>query len=172
MAAPSNNVNALTHGLTAGKLPKGCQYIQGVCRVLRQQVEGALVTNKGKVSLTESAVIQSVMRWERHALLCQRWLRLEAANMTCDQRLAYRREIARASSERDRCLRSLDLDRGGQDIISALYATTVTPYDECDSRQCHAGCAPSDEDDSHSPTLPQEDACQTPADAKDEDAEL
>jgi hypothetical protein len=122
MAGQPNNTNSLTHGLTAvltsGRLPKGCSYIRKTCAALKMLIEGQVLSVKGEVSLVDAATIQSCIRWERHALLSQRWLRTEAG-LNPDQKLSFSREIARASAERDKCLRLLQLDKP-QDAFQTL----------------------------------------------------
>lgn len=132
------NRNATRHGLTAGQLPKGAAYVRRITDSLRVALERAITDrNGGEVSLYHAALIQSAVRWERHSLLSQRWLRQEAATMNADQRLAYSRETARASAERDKCLKLLGLDISAHDhqqaeMIRTLYGPqpdppTVTP---------------------------------------------
>jgi hypothetical protein len=115
--------NALRHGLRSGQLPAGCRYVVRITRALRQAIEDAVAArNDGQVSLYHAATINSAIRWERHSLLCQRWLRLEADKLNPDQRLAYSREAAKASGERDKCLRLLGLDRSDLEAqIDQLY---------------------------------------------------
>lgn len=108
--APVGNRNRLRHGLRAGRLPRGCGSIRKACDRLRRQLEDAVVYERGEVSLADAATIQTALRWERHAMLSQRWLRLEGDSLTPGDRLAFSREIARASAERDKCLRSLNLE--------------------------------------------------------------
>lgn len=117
------NRNALRHGLRSGQLPSGAGYIVRITRELRASIEDAVASrNDGSVSLYHASLINSAIRWERHALLCQRWLRLEADKLNPDQRLAYSRESARASAERDKCLRLLGLDRSDLEAqIDQLY---------------------------------------------------
>ncbi len=111
MPAPIKNRNAVRHGLRAGQLPKGASYIKRETDVLRRIIEDAVAAlDGGNVSLYHAGVVQSCIRWERHAMLSQRWLRLEAGDLTPDQRLAFSRDIARASTERDKCLRELGLN--------------------------------------------------------------
>ena len=111
MPAPVKNRNATRHGLRAGQLPKGAAYIKRETDVLRRIIENAVADeHDGDVSLYHAALIQSTIRWERHAMLAQRWLRREAESLTLDQRLAFSRDIARASTERDKCLRELGLN--------------------------------------------------------------
>ena len=75
-----------------------------------------------------ACVIGSAVRWQIHAELCSRWLRLAGDTMSHSDRLAYSRESARASSERDRHLRLLGLDRQNQDdIFDELYASPAAP---------------------------------------------
>ncbi|MGE0760613.1 MAG: hypothetical protein AB7O38_26615 [Pirellulaceae bacterium] len=124
--APAGNGNAVRHGLTAGTLPKGAAYIARSTGQFRTALEGAIVERKGEISLHDAAVIQTAIRWERHALLVQRWLRRELADLSPDQRLAFSRDVARASAERDKCLKILGLDRDARsDIFDALYSETL-----------------------------------------------
>jgi hypothetical protein len=108
--APYANRNALTHGLRAGRLPQGCAFITRQVNDFAREVRRAVVDAKGGVSITDAASINSATRWERHSCLSLRWLRLHCDSMSHDQRLAYSREIAKASSERDKCVRALGLD--------------------------------------------------------------
>ena len=120
----AGNRNRTRHGLTAGQLPKGAAYVKRCTDQLRAGLESAVAErNGGEVSLYHAALIQSAIRWERHALLAQRWLRQEAATLNADQRLAYSREVARASAERDKCLKLLALDVSAFDHqLRALYS--------------------------------------------------
>lgn len=126
------------HGLTVGsKLPAGAGYVARTTGQFRAALESAVAAAKGEITLIDAASIQSAVRWERHALLCQRWLVKEAATLSASDRLAFSREIARASSERDKCLDRLCIDRREQSIFDALYGptamasipTVVTPSD-------------------------------------------
>jgi hypothetical protein len=128
--APIGNGNAVRHGLTTGKLPKGGAYIHRITNQFRAAVEAAVIDAKGEVSLIDAASIVTAVRWERHALLAQRWLRQEAATLTPDQRLSFSRDVARASGERDKCLRALGLDRDKQStLIDALYAVDAIDHE-------------------------------------------
>lgn len=118
-----NNRNATRHGLKAGQLPKGASYIKRDADILRRYLEAAVVERHDEITLYHAACIQSAIRWERHAMLAQRWLRLEADDLDAGTRLSFSREIAKASSERDKCLERLGLDkRDAQDALTLLYA--------------------------------------------------
>lgn len=117
--APKANGNAIRHGLTAGKLPRGAAYIARISGVFRTSLEAAVIDHKTQISLHDAAVIQTAVRWERHSQLAQRWLRKEFDRLTPDQKLHYSREVARASAERDRCLRLLGL---GESKVSDPWA--------------------------------------------------
>lgn len=125
MPGTLGNHNAMTHGLAAGKLPDGCSYVAKLCKKLRSSLEQACVARHGGVSLTQAATIQSIIRWERHALLCQRWLRVHPG-LTAEQQQSMSRDAARASSERDKLLRVLDLDGKDIDPMKALQAEWAT----------------------------------------------
>ncbi len=124
MPAPALNRNAIRHGLRAGRLPRGASYVKRETDALRRIIEDAVAeSNDGSVTLYHAALVQSVIRWERHGMLCQRWLRLESDQLSADQRVSFSREVARASSERDKCLRELGLnEKPNSDMWSVLDA--------------------------------------------------
>ena len=101
MGAPISNKSALRHGLTTGSLPSGCAYVTRETNKLRCALEAAVIDLRGKVGLADAAAINSAVRWERQSMLTQRWLRLDISKMDASTRLAYSRDVARASSERD-----------------------------------------------------------------------
>lgn len=104
-----DNTNAVTHGLKASGVPKGAAWVLTLIAMFRNQIESGVIAIKGSLGPMDDALTQSAVRWERHALLASRWLREEFAGLTIDQRLSLSREIARASDNRDRCLRELGL---------------------------------------------------------------
>src|SRR4051812_30154928 len=110
MGAPLHNRNALRHGLRGGQLPKGEKNVEVRLCKFRQTLEDAVLAAHHEVNLIAAATIQTIVRWERHAALAQRWLAKEGHTMTAIERLKYSREIAMASKERDKALHSLDLD--------------------------------------------------------------
>lgn len=122
--------NNLRHGLTSGQLPDGCGYVQRLTNLLRQQLEDAILERSGEIVLSDAAAIQTAVRWERHALLAQCWLRQKVEELTPDQLLLFSRDIARASAERDKCIRSLRLDHDSHHIIAALYEARIPPAEE------------------------------------------
>ena len=83
VGAQKGNRNGLRHGLTAGKLPKGCQYLENQLNGFRRTLEDIVLSVKGEISLPDAASIQTALKWERHG----------------------------ASTERDKALNSIGLDR-------------------------------------------------------------
>lgn len=119
----SANRNALRHGLKAGQLPRDAKYIEVRLNIFRRQLEDAVLAAKREVSLADAAAIQTCLRWERHAALAQRWLVKADKTMSPTEKLNFSREIARASTERDRAIAALELDRDSQaGILDALYS--------------------------------------------------
>jgi hypothetical protein len=124
--APRHNKNSIRHGLTATALPPGCTGVRKSVTTFRQSLEKIISDrNDGEITIFFAAVINSACRWEQHALLAVRWLRINFADLNHDQRLAYSREIARASSERDKCLKELGLHAG--DVRAAGGRRKVDP---------------------------------------------
>jgi hypothetical protein len=108
--APRQNTNAIRHGMRGGKLPKGCQYIEGRVNNLRRQVEAAILELKGEIGILDAASINSVLKWERHGLLAAHWLRHEAEKLSASERLRFSEAIAKASDSRDKNIRMLGLN--------------------------------------------------------------
>jgi len=126
--APPKNRNAMRHGLRAGSLPKGASYIKRECDALRRIIEDEVIRQKpGRISLYDAAIISAAIKWERHGMLIQRWLRQDAADMSPDQKLAYSRDIARAGMERNKCLKLLGLDKDGHDSLDDIYNVPSVP---------------------------------------------
>jgi hypothetical protein len=108
--APLANRNHLRHGLKAGQLPSGAKYIEVRLCKFRQVLEDAVLAVREEVTIVDAALIQTCIRWERHAALAQRWLTKSFDVLKPIERLHFSREIARASAERDKTLRALELD--------------------------------------------------------------
>jgi hypothetical protein len=108
--------------MKGSKLPPGCRYIEIRCNFLRRQCEAAVIALKGEVSLTDAAAINSILRWERHGMLAEHWLRKEMATLSPSDRLRFSEAIAKASDNRDRNIRQLGLDRDStRDVLDTLY---------------------------------------------------
>ena len=111
VGAQKGNRNGLRHGLTAGKLPKGCQYLENQLNGFRRTLEDIVLSVKGEISLPDAASIQTALKWERHGALALRWLTKQGDSLKPMESLAFSREIAKASTERDKALCSIGLDR-------------------------------------------------------------
>ena len=105
------NRNGIRHGLTAGKLPKGCQFLENKLNCFRRTLEDIVLSVKGQISLMDAASIQTALKWERHGGLALHWLNKQGAKLKPMESLAFSREIAKASTERDKALASLGLNR-------------------------------------------------------------
>ena len=104
------NTNAQRHGMSGGKLPQGCQYIEHRVNKLRRQMEAATVDLKGEINILDAASINSILKWERHGLLAAHWLRHEIDSLKAADRLKFSEAIAKASDNRDRNIKALGLD--------------------------------------------------------------
>lgn len=121
--AKPGNTNAIRHGLTGGKLPKGCQYIEHRVNALRRQVEQALIDLKGEINIVDAAAVNSILKWERHGLLAAHWLRHQVDELSAADRLRFSEAIAKASDARDKSIRALGLDRDTEaETVKLLYS--------------------------------------------------
>jgi hypothetical protein len=125
---PLGSRNAMRHGLRSAGMPKGCRRYESQLNDLRRQLEDEVLEVHGRVSLVHALAILTAMRWERHAVLAARWLRLEGEQMSPSDRLNYSREIARASAARDVAIKELGLTRRNSDIWQTLH---LPNDDEC-----------------------------------------
>ncbi len=124
------NTNSLRHGLKAGKLPKDARYIEHQMNSLRRTLESAVMAARGEVTIPDAAAIQTAVKWERHGALCLRWLRVEGDKLKPEQRLAFSREIAKASDSRDRAIAALGLNEAPKPIDLRTYLIQGTSDDE------------------------------------------
>lgn len=83
----------------------------------------------GEIDLPSACWINTALRWERHARLSARWLRIEAEAMSPGDRLSYSREVARASSERDKAIMQLRLPEKDANPWSQLVIATDSACD-------------------------------------------
>jgi hypothetical protein len=111
----------MRHGMKAGKLPKGCKYIEIRVNELRRQVEAEVVALKGEINLLDAAAINSIVKWERHGLLAAHWLRHEIGSLSASDRLRFSEAIAKASDARDRNIKLLGLDIKPEPIDLTTY---------------------------------------------------
>jgi hypothetical protein len=119
---PKGSRNHLRHGFYAGKLPPNCLYIEHQLRSLRRQLEDAVIAARGEVSILDAANIQTAIRWEQHIALARRWLRIRGDKLKPMEQLQMSREMAKGSSERDKALAALKLDRDThEDLVIHLY---------------------------------------------------
>jgi hypothetical protein len=125
MAAEIGNLNAIRTGrhskaLVTGKYPKGLTYVRKQLLALARALEAALMDSKGRVDIQDQFTIRTVCRCEAHARLCQHVLNSEWATLTVDQKQSLSRDIAKASIDRDKALRALELTVNGK--VDALTA--------------------------------------------------
>lgn len=108
-------------------------YVKRITASLRDAVERAVIDAKGEVGLSDAATVQTLIRWERHALLAQRWLRNEADKLTPADKLRFSEAVAKASAERDKCFTRLGIDRraDASDIWAQVDAMPDDPPRAC-----------------------------------------
>ncbi len=110
VGAQANNRNSLRHGMYGtGKLPKELRFIENRLNGFRRLVEDTVLAEKGVINLTDASLINTAMKWERHAALAQRWLTVNYKKLKPQELLNFSREVARGSMERDKCILALSL---------------------------------------------------------------
>lgn len=107
--APPCNRNHLRHGLRGFGWPAGCVKDERNVNRFRRTLEDCIIEARGEIGLVDACLVATCYRWERHASLAARWLRLHGPEMDHTERLSYSREIARASAERDKAIAALNL---------------------------------------------------------------
>lgn len=149
--APVGNSNALTHSLRSHRLILGKltrrkragetaaeqQARRSLAKVeqqaadFRAMLEHAVIDVHGSISLAHACTLATAARWERHAMLALRWLRERHDALDDAQRLAFSREIARASAERDKAIERLKLERDTTaDAFAAIDAAIANQSTE------------------------------------------
>lgn len=126
MAPALKNRNAEKHGLYSGSLGKGNAYIRRTVAEFRRALEAACLAERNEISVADAGVIQSAARWETHAQLAAKWLR-KNPGLDPEKALKFSREVARASSERDKCIAMLRLSHGKVDAWADILQSTATP---------------------------------------------
>jgi len=104
------------HRLALGKLPASLARCERAANAFRRALEEAVELAHGRIDFAAALAINTAARWERHSALALRWLREHGERMDDAQRLSYSREVARASSERDRAVASLKLGAAARNI--------------------------------------------------------
>lgn len=108
--AKIGNLNALRHGLKSNRLPPRLAWADRRINVFRKIVEQAVIAAKNEINLVDAATINTLIRYEKHAILCGHWLSKEIDNLSNADRIAFSREVANASAQRDKCLRQLEIN--------------------------------------------------------------
>jgi hypothetical protein len=124
--APLGNTNAARHALRGQGWPPGTDRDRRHVLALRRALEAIVLDVKGELDLLDQCSINTACRWERHARLAARWLRLHMSEMTHAERLAYSKATAEASERRDRAIAALRIAETQSDPLAALAAWGVT----------------------------------------------
>lgn len=133
MAPPRYNVNALTNGtrigdrvtrLTIGELPKQLLGARSEGRAYRRSLEDALIRQGRDVGVVEAHAIDTASSATIHAAICRWLLRQKINKMSPTDILSCSREIVKAKQDRDRAIKTLNLDKRDVDSIEVLYQVT------------------------------------------------
>ena len=133
---PAGDPRRRRYGMNGGLLPPGASYrsIEDKANAVRRHLENAVFEAKGEVSITDAAVINSALAWEKHRLMVQFWFRTEIEEMTRTQRLNFSEAIAKATAKRNDCISALNLDRPELLRDQALDALYVLPQESSDEQ--------------------------------------
>ncbi|MGE3408720.1 MAG: hypothetical protein AB7I37_18010 [Pirellulales bacterium] len=99
----------------------GANYVRTTLAEFRHDLEAAVLDAKGKLSVTDLALIQSAARHEGRVLLIQRWLCAAGADAPVAERIGWLKEIGAATDSRDKAIEKLALDKAKQDTLKSLY---------------------------------------------------
>src|SRR6516165_9873165 len=82
---PLGSKNNLRHGryaISLATLPKDCAYITRLTRVMKRQIETAVVQARGETTIFDCSVIEECCEWEAHRRLCRRYMRKQSHKLT------------------------------------------------------------------------------------------
>lgn len=125
--APKNNLNAIRHGMTVLKPPKGGGHVKKLNNTFRRAVEAALVADHQVIDFTASCLVNRAARGEMAAGLAALWLRNASDELTHDQRLTYLTAIVRHTEARDRALTQLGLTGRGVEGRAIKMLDVILP---------------------------------------------
>ncbi len=126
-------MNSYKHGLRSAKLGPGMEYIARKANLFRTAAEAETLRVRGRVGIWEQSLLSSATQWLLVALKIERLLRLYHAELSHDQYVSYTERVAKACSERDKCLSRLGLDRD-DDRHSTLYSSIPELPDEAEGQ--------------------------------------
>lgn len=108
--------------LTLGELSASLGNVTRTLRGFRMGLEEQVIAaHGGSISLAHAAAINTACRWERHAMLCHRWLSGEMDKLDVEKRAQLSRQIADASANRDKAIERLGLAAtASSDIWAAI----------------------------------------------------
>lgn len=141
MAAPTNNHNAMKHGIYGSELaaragvrirkqPEGFEYVTEQCRNLASVLTASVLEAHGELNIDAICRIDSAVAWHGHAVFVSKVLRDSFEQLTPDQRVEYNRKMALAQERRANQVKLLNLDRPPQDAWSSLTLEAIQDQPE------------------------------------------
>ena len=125
--APRGSINAIRHGLVAGKLPASLEWVEKKTNAFRRGLERQVLDLKGEISVSDACSINSACKWERHGMLALNWLReLQQTDAAISERLRFSEAAAKASDARDRNIAALRLDVKPEPLSLDQYIIETT----------------------------------------------
>ena len=174
-AQPANR-SAFRHGLRSSRWPAGFSYQERQCNLYRRVLEDVVLAQRGEIDVIDAGTIHSAVQWAAHGAKAAKWL-ADGADLSPSDKLNHSREIARASTERDRAVKALGLDQhhGTADMWATIHGTVVNgaqlPADSTPAPESPSEPISRDDEQNgtvDSPTLPDALDERTEADSGDE----
>jgi hypothetical protein len=110
----------------------GCKYIARKLVKLKNQLFDAILESRGSVSLSHAAMLQSIVRSERAALLYERVISQygmedgEKAPLSLAAMDLALRGLLKAVEKRDKLILMLGIDKNEMDVFSAAFSEDPT----------------------------------------------
>jgi len=138
MPGTPKNTNALKHGrksravrygLKVGALPKEFRHIQNHVNGVRREMETAVESRHGQVSLSHALLIDSAVAHELHATICRTLLNRNIAKLAPLDQAKLAGDAAKAKEARNRAFGRLDLDPSDHDPWRDVFTAPAIASD-------------------------------------------
>lgn len=104
---PRANFPNFRHGLRGSRFPDNLKYLKDGVDIFRASLERAVNEKFGEISVQHAGLIATAYRYEKHSVLCSRYLAAEFEKLSTEEKLRFSREAATASERRDKAIAML-----------------------------------------------------------------